>query len=67
MGIITDAGKWYFKECTLNGERKPLFKLSKPLFVMYENDGMKDIAEKIFGHIVWLLERRRSQWKLRKV
>ena len=43
-------------ECTLDSERKPLFKLSKPLFVMYENDGMKDMAEKIFGHIVWLLE-----------
>ena len=46
----------YFMECTLDSERKPLFKLSKPLFVMYDNDGMKDMAEKIFGHIIWLLE-----------
>ena len=55
-GIVTDAEKWYFMECTLENERKPVFKLSKPLFVAYEDEGMKDMAEKILGHILWLLE-----------
>jgi len=55
-GIVTDAEKWYFMEYTLDSERKPSFKLSKPLFVMYENDGMKDMAEKVLGRIIWLLE-----------
>ncbi|GBC17659.2 hypothetical protein GLOIN_2v1774909 [Rhizophagus irregularis DAOM 181602=DAOM 197198] len=55
-GIVTDAEKWYFMECTQDAEGKPLFKLSKPLFVVYEYAGMKDMAEKILGHIIWLLE-----------
>ena len=53
MSIVTDAEKWYFMECT---QGKPTFKLSKPLFVVYEDDSTKDIAEKILGHIIWLLE-----------
>ncbi|CAB4418757.1 unnamed protein product [Rhizophagus irregularis] len=55
-GIVTDAEKWYFMECTQDAEGKPSFKLSKPLFVAYEDAGMKDMAEKILGHIIWLLE-----------
>ncbi|CAB4431044.1 unnamed protein product [Rhizophagus irregularis] len=55
-GIVTDAEKWYFMECTQDAEGIPLFKLSKPLFVVYEDAGMKDMAEKILGHIIWLLE-----------
>ena len=55
-GIVTDAEKWYFMECTQDAEGKPLFKLSKPLFVVYEDAGMKDMAEKVLGHIIWLLE-----------
>ncbi|PKC00698.1 hypothetical protein RhiirA5_505039 [Rhizophagus irregularis] len=55
-GIVTDAEKWYFMECTQDAEGKPSFKLSKPLFVAYEDAGMRDMAEKILGHIIWLLE-----------
>jgi hypothetical protein len=55
-GIVTDAEKWYFMECMLYSERKPLFKLSKPLFVVYEDENMKDKAEKVLGHIIWLME-----------
>jgi hypothetical protein len=51
-GIVTDAEKWYFME---NSEGKPTFKLSKPLFVVYEDDGTKDMAEKILVHIIWLV------------
>ena len=46
MGIVTDAEKWYFMECMQDSEGKPSFKLSKPLFVAYEDVGMKDMAEK---------------------
>ena len=56
-GIVTDAEKWYFMECTRDSEGKPTFKLSKPLFVVYEDDGTKDMAEKVLGHIIWLLEK----------
>src|SRR5581483_9856120 len=55
-GIVTDAEKWYFMECTLDSERKPSFILSKPLFVVYENAGMKDMAENVLEHIIWLME-----------
>jgi hypothetical protein len=30
----------------LDSKRKPLFKLSKPLFVVYKDVDMKDMAEK---------------------
>ena len=33
-----------------------MFKLSKPLLVAYEDEGMKDMAEKVLGHILWLPE-----------
>jgi len=29
FGIITDAEKWYFMECSLDNEGKPSFKLSE--------------------------------------
>jgi hypothetical protein len=56
-GIVTDAEKWYFMECTQDAEGKLSFKLTKPpLFVAYEDAGMKDMVEKVLGHIIWLLE-----------
>jgi hypothetical protein len=54
-GIVTDAEKWYFMECTRDGEGKPSFKLSKPLFV-YEDVDMKDKVEKILAHVIRLLD-----------
>ena len=55
-GIVTDVEKWYFTKCSQDDEGKLSFKLSKSLFVAYENEGMKDMAEKTLGHIIWLLE-----------
>jgi hypothetical protein len=37
-------------------EGKLSFELSKSLFVAYEDVSMKDIVEKILGHIILLLE-----------
>ncbi|GET03234.1 hypothetical protein GLOIN_2v1881079 [Rhizophagus clarus] len=50
------AGKWYSMEFTQDSEAKLSFKLSKPLFVAYEDVGMKDMEERVLGHIIWLLE-----------
>jgi hypothetical protein len=38
---ITDAEKWYFMECTLDEDRKPTFKLSEPVTVVYKSDNIK--------------------------
>ncbi|PKB99545.1 hypothetical protein RhiirA5_429515 [Rhizophagus irregularis] len=56
-GFVTDAEKWYFTKCSQDDEGKLSFKLTKPpLFVAYEDKDMKERAEKILGHIIWLLE-----------
>src|SRR6266542_3351431 len=55
-GIVTDAEKWYFMECTFDEEKKPAFKLSKPVIVDYDDDNLQAKVEKVLAHIVWLLE-----------
>ena len=55
-GIVTDAEKWYFMECTLDDQDRPSFKLSEPVVVVYNNENMKTMVEKVLSHIVWLLQ-----------
>ena len=55
-GIVTDAEKWYFMECTLDNEGRPSFKLSEPVIVEYNDESMQTKVEKVLGHIVWLSE-----------
>src|SRR6266542_3761273 len=55
-GIITDAEKWYFMECTLDEERKPSFRLLEPVIIEYNDENMQIKVEKVLGHIVWLLD-----------
>jgi len=55
-GIVTDAEKWYFMECTFDEEKKPAFKLSEPVVVIYNDDNMENMVVKVLSHIVWLLE-----------
>ena len=55
FGIITDAEKWYFMECSYN-EGKPSFKLSEPVTVVYKDENMQAKVERVLGHIAWLLE-----------
>ncbi|PKC06588.1 hypothetical protein RhiirA5_501270 [Rhizophagus irregularis] len=56
-GIVTDAEKWYFMECLQDDEGKLSFNLTKPpLFVACEDEDIKERAEKVLGHIIWLLE-----------
>src|SRR5581483_7600048 len=55
-GIVTDAEKWYFMECTFDNEKKPTFKLSEPVVVVYNDENMETMVRKVLGHIVWLLD-----------
>lgn len=57
FGIITDAEKWYFLECSLDNDNKPKFKLSKPVVVVYGDEDMEERVKKVLGHIAWLLEK----------
>jgi len=50
-GIVTDAKKWYFMECTLDNEGKLSFKLLEPVIV-YKDENLQAKVEKVFGHIV---------------
>ncbi|RGB22946.1 hypothetical protein C1646_775258 [Rhizophagus diaphanus] len=54
--IITDSEKWFFLECSLDNERNPMFKLSKPVVVIYGDKDMENLVKKVLGHIAWLLE-----------
>ena len=56
FGIITDAEKWYFLECSLDDQERPRFKLSKPIVVVYDSDDMEGMVERVLGHIAWLLD-----------
>ncbi|PKK62095.1 hypothetical protein RhiirC2_790868 [Rhizophagus irregularis] len=54
----TKASKWIanIEQCSLDNERKPNFKLSKPVVIIYGNEDMEDRVKKVLGYIVWLLE-----------
>jgi hypothetical protein len=56
FGIVSDAEKFYFLECRLNGDDKPSFKLSEPIVVNYDPDVMRTTVAKVLGRIGWLLE-----------
>jgi hypothetical protein len=56
FGIVTDAEKWYFLECSLDGQDRLRFKLSEPVVVVYKDENMGNMVRKVLGHIAWLLE-----------
>jgi hypothetical protein len=56
FGIVTDAEKFYFMECSLDNQDRPSFKLSEPVVVVYNDDNMENMVVKVLSHIVWLLE-----------
>ncbi|PKK67740.1 hypothetical protein RhiirC2_751334 [Rhizophagus irregularis] len=55
-GIVTDAEKWYFMECSLDDQNRLRFKLSKLVTVVYDSKNMVDNVDRVLGHIAWLLE-----------
>jgi hypothetical protein len=56
FGIVTDAEKFYFMECTMDDQDRPSFKLSKQVIVDYNDENLQTKVEKVLGHIVWLLD-----------
>ena len=56
FGIVTDAEKFYFMECSLDEQERPAFKLSKPVIVAYDDVDMEDKVKRVLFHIVRLLE-----------
>uniref|UniRef100_A0A1D1YXI6 Transcription initiation factor TFIID subunit taf73 n=1 Tax=Anthurium amnicola TaxID=1678845 RepID=A0A1D1YXI6_9ARAE len=56
FGIVTDAEKWYFMECSLDDQDRLKFQLSKPVFVVYDSKNVEDMVEEALSRIVWLLE-----------
>jgi hypothetical protein len=56
FGIVTDAEKWYFMECSLDDQDRLRFKLSEPVVVVYNDENMENMVKKVLGHIAWLLE-----------
>ena len=41
FGIVTDAEKFYFMECSLDNQDRPSFKLSEPVVVVYNDENME--------------------------
>ena len=56
FGIVTDAEKFYFMECSMDGQGRPSFKLSEPVVVVYNDENMENMVSKVLSHIAWLLE-----------
>ena len=56
FGIISDAEKFYFLECRLDGDGKASFKLSESILVTYNSTCMKNTVAEVLGQIGWLLE-----------
>ena len=56
FGIVTDAEKWYFMECSLDDQDRLRFKLSEPVVIVYNDENMENMVRKVLGHIAWLLE-----------
>jgi hypothetical protein len=56
FGIVTDAEKWYFMECSFDDQDRLKFKLSEPVVVIYKDENMENMVRKVLGHIAWLLK-----------
>jgi hypothetical protein len=56
FGIVSDAEKFFFLECRVNGDGKASFKLSTPVVVNYSTRFMEDTVAEVLSHIGWLLE-----------
>ncbi|CAG8829300.1 16037_t:CDS:1, partial [Racocetra persica] len=42
----------YFMECTLDYKRRPSFKLSKPVIIVYKNENIQMKVEKVLSYMV---------------
>ncbi|RPB24231.1 hypothetical protein L211DRAFT_848972 [Terfezia boudieri ATCC MYA-4762] len=55
FGIVTDAEKWLFLECTHDENERPKFKLSRTYAVAYGKQSMQEDIKEILEVIKWLL------------
>ena len=51
FGIVTDAEKWYFLECSLDDQERLRFKLSKPIVAVYDSEDIKGMVKRVLRHI----------------
>jgi hypothetical protein len=52
FGIVTDAEKFYFMECSLDDQASNC----RNRWSLYNDEIMENIVRKVLSHIVWLLE-----------
>ncbi|SRR6266498_197377 len=52
FGIVIDAEKFYFMECSLDNYDRPYFKLLKLVIIIYNNEYIKIMVEKVLDHII---------------
>jgi hypothetical protein len=53
------CGKWYFMEYTRQW-KEAIFQIVGALFVAYKDEDMREKAEKVLDHIIWLLEEKQE-------
>ncbi|KAI1315472.1 hypothetical protein EDD11_000753 [Mortierella claussenii] len=72
-GIVTDAVRWYFVECTIDQSQesssdRPKFRISRLKdIVNYNGDTWKAEAKSVLGQIVWLMRKMHSEIPVREL
>ncbi|KAI1290494.1 hypothetical protein EDD11_009224, partial [Mortierella claussenii] len=72
-GIVTDAERWYFVECTIDQSQesssdRPKFRISRLKdIVNYNGDTWKAEAKSVLGQIVWLMRKMHSEIPVREL
>ena len=56
FGIVTNAEKWVFLQCTATDDTLPSFQISKQFQISYNNGNFQRQAKEIFGTIWWLFD-----------
>ncbi|KAG0219387.1 hypothetical protein B0O80DRAFT_460327, partial [Mortierella sp. GBAus27b] len=57
-GIVSDASVWHFLECKVDHTASTQLTFRRSALtstIDYKRDGWKEDAEKVFGHVLWLL------------
>jgi hypothetical protein len=63
VGIVTDAEKFYFMECSMDGQGRSSFKLSEPVVIIYSiTTRICKLRWKKSSDILYGCWRRRKSW-----
>ncbi|KAF9094755.1 hypothetical protein BGX27_001374 [Mortierella sp. AM989] len=60
-GIVTDAEKWYFLECTMDADERTSFKMSKIQGDLDFSASWTVNAMSLFGKLIWLFTQMQDQ------